>query len=84
MTIESVTELGSGGALEVRRVVDHERQEPPRIRGDAPRRTGDGQSSESETPSTCSVQIISTSRTGGEPHSAWRDLLGPVALVEPR
>ncbi|MBK3574320.1 IS3 family transposase [Streptomyces sp. MBT65] len=39
-----------------------------RVRGEALRRPGTGQTNEPETPSTRPDQLISTSRTPGEPH----------------
>src|SRR5688500_814557 len=45
--------------------------QPDRVRGEALRRAGNGRTSESETPSTRPDQLISTSRTPGEPQCAF-------------
>lgn len=68
---------GEPGALRVRRWVLRQPTDPEaarlpqphRVRGEAPRRPSGGRSSEPEHPSTRSDQLISTSRTPGEPRS---------------
>ncbi|MDX3314189.1 transposase domain-containing protein [Streptomyces sp. ME08-AFT2] len=50
------------------RVIDYTVQ-PHRVRGEALRQPGDGRTGEPEPPSTRPDQLVSTSRTAGEPHS---------------